>query len=97
LVLLQSCDYFAVVIFPLFAFGGNHQRLKPQVPGNFESHGVGPIGDDNRYPRVRNLPSSDIPGDGFKIRTAARQEDAEIVHAGILIHHGDTEAQSEYG
>jgi hypothetical protein len=54
--------------------------FKSHAPGDFNSAGIGFVGDDDCDASVRDLSRRYVLSDGFEVRTASGEEDAEIFH-----------------
>ena len=79
-VLLQRGDDFAIMLFARLALGWNDQGFESHALGDFEAAGLRLVGDDDGNAGVGNFARSDILGDGFEVRAASGEEDAEVFH-----------------
>ena len=79
LVLLKNRDDLAVVGFAFETFGGNGARRNPAGLGAFEAGGGGLVADDDGDFGVGDASGGDTIGEGFEIRAATAQEDADTV------------------
>lgn len=79
-MLLQRSHDFAIVLRPLFALRRNYQRSKLKPTSGLNPLGIRPVGDDDSDAGVGNSSSSDMFGDGFEIRTASGEKNADVLH-----------------
>ena len=80
-VVLQSGDYFAVMLLARLALGRDDKRFQPTLAGRRNARCIWLVGDDNGDPRIGNAAGVDVIGDGDEIRTASGKEDAQGFHA----------------
>src|ERR1700690_3977391 len=85
-LMLPQCSHdFTIMLSPVLVFRWNYQRGEAETTGGFDPKRIGSIGNDDRNSSVGNTPSGNIPGDGFEVRTASREEDSEIFHASFQL------------
>ena len=84
LMLAQSCDNFAIMRFPFFPFGRDHQRIEPALSCSLDALRIRSIRNYNRDASIRNATGGNVICNGNKVRPASGEKDSEILHAGKL-------------
>src|SRR5258708_9295514 len=79
-MLLQRGDDLAIVLFGQCAFRWNDERLKASVAGNCDAGRFSVVGDDNRDPGAWDTARIDGVGDGYEVRAASGEKNAERFH-----------------
>src|SRR5580693_2959533 len=77
LVLLESRDKFAIVVFSRLSFGWNYEGVQTALARRGNSSRVGFVGDDDGDASIRNAVRIDAVGDGDKIGAMSGEKDAK--------------------
>src|ERR1700680_4023623 len=99
LALLQRGHDFTIMLGPVLAFRRNDQRGEAETTSGLNAPGFGSIGNNDGDTSFGNTTCGNILGDGFEVRTASGEEDAEILHGSSersaisfqpSVHHNST-------
>ena len=78
-MLAELFQKHAVIDFTVEALGGNANRVQAALAGHFQAARLGAIAEDHGNRRVQ-FAGGDAIGDGFEIRAAAGDQNAEALH-----------------
>src|SRR4029077_2006476 len=93
-VLLQGSDDFAVMLFSWLALGRDDQGFESNAVCDFEAAGVRLVGDNDSDAGVGDLAGSHVVSDGFEVRAASGEKDAEVFHGSYQLSAFDPTSKS---